>query len=510
MNFSLTLASSKILFKVDESLNKGSDKVYKIVDKIDNNYMVLDTSDGVVEPVSEQELVLLRSSGTYVDGCYYSRGKLYTVIDGSYHNKPMKSNQKFSFVLDSRGVALSPTKEEKAWYLIRKGRAKLLRQYPMVIQLQKEQDNTDFSYFKIGIDPGDTTGIAIVQESHLNMSSNKTVFKAEILHRKDVSKKMTVRAEYRRARRSEKRYRKARFDNRAASRRRDRVAPSIKCRKDEIIRVLNLLLKYIDVSGIYCEDVAFDIRALVDWYKPYNWQYQQSNRLDENIRKAVIMRDKCKCMMCRASGVVLEVHHITPRREDGINTISNLITLCSHCHEKVTGNEADYKDYFYSLICGRNVSLKPAMHVMQGKTYLYGKFKELVDMNCMYLCTGGDTANLRLDWGIEKTHTNDAACITDVRCLPDNLRTYVYKIKPQRKKIKTTQDTSALAIKHRDMVWYKPRRREQIKCYVTAIIETGSCVGKYKLKSLDGESFGPIDIKSLKLISKERGSLLFA
>ena len=509
MNFSLTLASGKILFKVDESLNKGSDKVYKIVDKIDSNYMVLDTSDGVVEPVSEHELVLLRSSSTYIDGCYYSRGRLYTVIDDIYHNKPMKSNQKFSFVLDSRGVILSPTKEEKAWYLIRKGRAKLLRQYPMVIQLQKEQDNTDFSYFKIGIDPGDTTGIAVVQESHLNMSSNKTVFKAEIQHRKDVSKKMTVRAEYRRARRSEKRYRKERFDNRAASRRRGRIAPSIKCRKDEIIRVLNLLLKYIDVSGIYCEDVAFDIRALTDGYKPYSWQYQKSNRLDENIRRAVIMRDKCTCMNCGVSGVALEVHHITPRRENGSNTVGNLITLCSYCHEKITGNEDNYKDYFYSLTCGRNVPLKPAMHVMQGKTYLYGKFKELVGDDNVHLCTGGDTANLRLDWDIEKTHTNDAVCITGVRCLPNNLKTYVYTIKPQRKKVQTTQDTSGLAIKHRDLVWYKPRGREPVKCYVTAIIETGRCVGKYKLKSLYGERFGPIDIKSLRLINNENSSLLF-
>ncbi len=422
----------------------------------------------------------------------------------------MKENQRFAFVRDNRGVLLSPTKEEKAWYLIRKGRAKLLEKSPMVIQLLREQDNTDFSYFKLGIDPGDTTGIAIVQESHLNMSSNKTVFKGEILHRKDVSKKLTVRAEYRRARRSEKRYRKARFDNRASSRREGRVAPSIKNRKDEIIRVINLLLKYIDVSGIYCEDVAFDVRALTDGYKSYGWQYQKSNRLDENIRKAVIMRDGCKCMMCGASGVVLEAHHITPKRKMGSNTLSNLVTLCSQCHESVTGNEDSYKDYLYSLIDGKDVSLKPAMHVMQGKKYLYGKFKELVSNNCVYLCTGGDTANLRYDWGIEKSHTNDAACITDVRCLPDNLRTYIYQIKPQRKKSQTKQNTSGLQIKHRDLVWYKPRNREPVKCYVIAILETGSCIGKYKLKSLSGERFGPISSNRLQLISSGTESLMFA
>lgn len=259
-----------------------------------------------------------------------------------------------------------------------------------------------------------------------------------------------------------------------------------------------------------CEDVSFDIRALVDGYKPYSWQYQKSNRLDENIRKAVIMRDGCKCMMCRAFEVVLEVHHITPRRENGSNTLGNLITLCSNCHEKVTGDEDSYKDYFCSLIRGRDVPLKPAMHVMQGKNYLYGRFKELVDSGCVYLCTGGDTANNRIDWGIDKSHTNDAACITDVRCLPDNLKTYTYIIKPQRKKSSTKQDTSGLTIKHRDLVWYTPRGREPVKCYVTAIIETGKCIGKYKLKSLDGEKFGPISVNSLQLISSGKDSLMFA
>lgn len=421
----------------------------------------------------------------------------------------MKENQKYSFVQDIKGVVLSPTKVEKAWYLIRKGRARLLKKEPMVIQLLREQPNTDFSNFKIGIDPGDTTGIALVQESNLNMSNNKTVFKAEIMHRNDIKKKMTVRAEYRRARRSEKRHRPARFNNRASSRREGKVAPSIKNKKDEIIRVVNFLLKYIDISGIYCEDVSFDIRALTDDYKPYSWQYQKSNRLDENIRKAVILRDNCRCKMCRVGGTVLEVHHITPRRENGNNTTNNLITLCSDCHKNITGKEGDYKEYFYKLISGSNTNLAPAMHVMIGKRYLYKRLSEYVSVDNVYLTTGGDTANRRLDWSITKTHSNDAACITGVRCLSENLNTYVYTIKPQRKKLQTKQDTKGLAIKHRDLVWYTPRGRQPVKCQVIAILETGKYAGSYKLKSRDGEKFGPISPKSLTLIESGQESLLF-
>lgn len=34
--------------------------------------------------------------------------------------------ENYSFVLDAEGKQLSPTKEVKAWYMIRKGKAKLV------------------------------------------------------------------------------------------------------------------------------------------------------------------------------------------------------------------------------------------------------------------------------------------------------------------------------------------------------------------------------------------------
>ena len=44
----------------------------------------------------------------------------------------------YSFVLDANGKRLAPTKEQKAWFFIRKKRATLVSKYPMVIQLKKE------------------------------------------------------------------------------------------------------------------------------------------------------------------------------------------------------------------------------------------------------------------------------------------------------------------------------------------------------------------------------------
>jgi hypothetical protein len=234
--------------------------------------------------------------------------------------------KEYSFVIDIKGNKLAPTNINKAWILIRKQKAILVNKYPMVIQLKRELKGSELDdlEYVCGIDDGSLhVGISIIQKCK---TYNKVIFKGTIEQRKDVKHLMEVRKGYRRYHRQHKRYRKARFDNRLASRRKERIAPSIKQKRQSTLRVLNRLLKYINITEYHLEDVAIDIRALTDGKKLYSWQYQNSNRLDENIRKGVILRDNCKCMECGKSNCVLEVHHIVPRRLKGSNTISNFIT----------------------------------------------------------------------------------------------------------------------------------------------------------------------------------------
>ena len=62
----------------------------------------------------------------------------------------------YSFVLDADGKPLSPTKETKAWCMIRKGKAKLVSKYPMVVQLNKIIPNDEIckDEVRFGIDDG--------------------------------------------------------------------------------------------------------------------------------------------------------------------------------------------------------------------------------------------------------------------------------------------------------------------------------------------------------------------
>ena len=400
----------------------------------------------------------------------------------------------YSFVLDADGKPLAPTKEVKAWYMIRKGKATLVSKYPMTIQLKRviPTDEICKDGVRLGIDDGGLhTGIAIVQKCQ---TKNKVLFKGTIEQRNDVKHLMDVRRGYRKYHRYHKRHRKVRFDNRKSSKRSGRIAPSILQKRQATMRVIYHLNKWINITSYWLEDVAIDIRALTDGYKPYKWQYQKSNRLDGNIRKAVILRDGYKCKECGKTNAVLEVHHIKPRRLNGSNTLDNLITLCSKCHQKTEGKEELYMQHYFDMLnSSDNKSLNYASHVMIGKNWLRERLSEL---GILYLTTGGDTANKRIDWNIEKSHSNDAICITNLKS--DTLDIKEWTIKPMRRQSKAKTD-NVLSIKHRDLVEYTTRTGKQDKGYVTAIYPNAK---QLNFRTIDGKDYKKVSAKSCKILWK--------
>ena len=374
----------------------------------------------------------------------------------------MDNKIEYCFVVDINNKPLAPTKVNRGWYLIRKEKAKLKSKFPMVIQLVREINNNDINTDIVcGIDDGSLhVGIALVQKCK---TKNKLVFKGTIEQRQDVKKLMDLRREYRKYHRYHKRYRKARFNNRASSKRKGRLAPSIKQKKDSILRVLYQLNKWINIQEYHLEDVAIDIRAMTDNYKPYGWQYQKSNRLDENLRKAAILRDNCTCQECGRKNCKLEVHHIRARRYGGADTIGNLITLCEKCHQKIEGREKEFEERYFNKIKSKPKRFDYATHVMQGKNFLREEISKLGILN---LTTGGDTANKRIEWDIEKSHSNDAVCV--INLYPDTCNIKEWTIKPMRRQSKTKTD-NVLGVKHRDLVSYIYKNGERHTGYVTAL-----------------------------------------
>jgi hypothetical protein len=197
--------------------------------------------------------------------------------------------------------------------------------------------------------------------------------------------------------------------------------------------------------------------------KLYKWQYQKSNRLDENLRIATLIRDNYTCQKCGRKDCILEVHHITPKRLGGNNSIYNLITLCNKCHKKVNNKEELYIKQFYQIIKGKNINYKDAQHVMQGKSYLRNKLNKITKIE---LTTGGDTSNRRIDWNIEKSHSNDAIVITNLKS--NNIDIKEWLIKPMRRKSKA-KCKKVERFKHRDLVSYTNIKEVIYIGYVTAM-----------------------------------------
>jgi 5-methylcytosine-specific restriction endonuclease McrA len=56
-----------------------------------------------------------------------------------------------------------------------------------------------------------------------------------------------------------------------------------------------------------------------------------SNKIPEEVRKAVYKRDDYKCRNCHTTKY-LELHHIIFRSQGGKDIEENLVTLCNRCH----------------------------------------------------------------------------------------------------------------------------------------------------------------------------------
>ena len=398
--------------------------------------------------------------------------------------------KEYSFVIDINGKQLASTNINKAWILIRKQKATLVSKYPMTIQLKKEvKDNEeDESEFVCGIDDGSKhVGIAIVQKC---FTKNKVVFKGTMEQRQDVKHLMDVRRGYRRYHRNHKRYRQARFNNRSSSKRLDRLAPSIRQKKDAILRVINRLSKWCNITKIILEDVQINIRALQDG-KLYHRQYQKSNRLDENLRIATLMRDDYTCQECGKKDCMLEAHHIVPRRLRGSDSIGNLITLCDKCHDKTEGKEESFIKRYQDKINGKNIRFDYAQHVMQGKNYLR---KELGNIAELSLTIGSGTANKRIDWDIKKSHSNDAIVISGLE--PDTCDTKDWIIKPMRRQNKAKVEQVEW-FKHRDLVKYIKKSGEKYIGWITAMYPEKKQVN---ITTIDGKILKRYGIKSLNLL----------
>ena len=124
------------------------------------------------------------------------------------------------YVLNRHGRPLMPCSPAKARHLLDAGKAKVRHRTPFTIQLL--YGSTGYAQEVIlGVDAGSKTiGLSASTET-------EELFSAEVKPRNDVVELMSVRRQFRCARRNRTtRYRKPRFDNRVRSKHKGWLAPS--------------------------------------------------------------------------------------------------------------------------------------------------------------------------------------------------------------------------------------------------------------------------------------------
>ena len=330
------------------------------------------------------------------------------------------------YVINKNGNPLMPCKPAKARHLLRDGKSKVVNRKPFTIQLLWDCEE-NVGEVRCGIDKGcKVTGIACVGNGEILFSANIKHRNPVALQQKDGSTKtfIQVRAERRRSRRHRhKWHRKSRFNNRASSKKSGRLPPTIKMNVMEVVRVVRNIP--LPISIITVEDVAVDVRRLSN-PDVKGSEYQQSNRLDENLRLACLIRDNFTCQKCGKHAVRLEAHHIVWTTKGGKDSIYNLITLCENCHDKVhkTGESGKVKLKKNKVVTGMDgFSDKIAQRTMQGKTLMYRELEKIAPLStsisdgCLgegvlpSIVYGYQTSAFRKACDYPKEHWIDAVCI---------------------------------------------------------------------------------------------------
>ena len=315
------------------------------------------------------------------------------------------------YVLDIDGQPLMPTsRHRKVRKLLNSHLAKVVKCCPFTIQLLY-QSTKETQPISLGVDAGSRhIGLAATTEQ-------KVVYQEELTPRNDVVKLLSARRALRSSRRNRKtRYRKARFNNRVRSKHKGWLAPSVEVKIQEHITAIKRICQILPISEIHVETAEFDLQRLKALEEgkslPAGTDYQLGEQYDfYNTRQYILHRDGYTCQCCGAhdNNVKLHVHHIESRQTGG-DAPNNLITLCEHCHKSLHAGKI-------TLPKGkkRGKSYRDAAFMGIMRNTLLERLRKEVDVP-VTMTYGYITKYWREKAGLEKSHINDAICISKHPC----------------------------------------------------------------------------------------------
>lgn len=314
----------------------------------------------------------------------------------------------YVYVLNKHGEPLMPCSPGKARILLKQQKACAVKRTPFTIKLLHGSAGYK-QPVTLGVDAGS-------KHAGLSASTEKReLYSEEFTPRNDVVELLSTRRQNRRSRRNRKtRYRAPRFNNRVHSKHKGWLAPSVEVKIQEHITVIKRICRILPVTLVRVETAEFDTQRLKAMLAgkplPVGTDYQLGEMYDEyNVRQYVLKRDNYTCQCCGAhttakKAVKLHVHHLESRKVGG-NAPSNLITLCTACHDNLHKGKVtlDGKK--------RGKTLRDAAFMGIMRNTLLTRLRN--ELNIPVQNTYGYiTKLLREQNDIKKSHVNDARCIS--------------------------------------------------------------------------------------------------
>lgn len=320
------------------------------------------------------------------------------------------------FLVDKNKHPLHPTTKYDMIRRWRKqGLARILKvvNKVVIVQVYKEFDKskTIDCEFRIGIDPG-YNNIGYILHKIYNNKITRLLVGQVNLRTSEITKLLQERKMFRNSRRHNRRknvlrrfhsvkFRKPIWKNR-------RKHPFQPTHNHLIISHFNLLRQIFklipkDQVSLHIEYAKFDIHKIIN---PDISGVGYQNGIQkgfENVKSYIRHRDNYTCQSCKSQNIILEVHHIIPRENGGSDRPDNLITLCTRCHKRIQSNLKS---------CPKPISnfqYKDAGVLNSVMKFIYESLEKRFPVVKVF---GYQTKELRREWEFEKSHQNDAMCIS--------------------------------------------------------------------------------------------------
>ena len=338
-------------------------------------------------------------------------------------------------VLDPDGKPVSPTRPSRARRWLESGKAvrewkhghfavRLLNPVPAhprfggvlwaAVLALPGPEQQDAQNITLNLDPGKkTTGVTVVLNRPDGAAQVIAAF--ELHHRgQAISIKMKSRRDSRKSRRSRKRHRPARFNNRA--RKPGYMPPSLESIRANILTNVRHLTELFPVTGIRIETSRFDPRLMQD-PDIFGAEYQTSERGRMQTREYVLQRDQRTCQYrkhCPKGKPRLEVDHIVPRSRNGPDRVSNLITACHECNDRKSNQSLeDFMTEDPAGLARIKAQTRKSLADATQMNRLMPVLLEGLEQTGLTVSRHDaiTTAHTRKRLGIAKTHANDAAAL---------------------------------------------------------------------------------------------------